>query len=103
MGRPAAGDKGRRGRLECAIRRGGGESGLAEAWNKVMTERPLTLVTGAGRGIGRAIAFALAQAGHDLVLVAVSDRLALEATGDTARSYGAACELQLCDVSEEAA
>jgi NAD(P)-dependent dehydrogenase (short-subunit alcohol dehydrogenase family) len=35
-----------------------------------MTERPIALVTGAGRGIGRRIALAFAAADHDVVLAA---------------------------------
>ena len=34
----------------------------------VTRERPLTVVTGASRGLGRAVALALAEDGHDLVL-----------------------------------
>jgi NAD(P)-dependent dehydrogenase (short-subunit alcohol dehydrogenase family) len=54
-----------------------------------MSARPVTLVTGARRGIGRAIAEALAKAGHDLALFnrepgAETEAACREATGMTA-------------------
>lgn len=38
-----------------------------------MSDRPLALVTGARRGIGRAIAEALASAGFDLAITDITD------------------------------
>jgi NAD(P)-dependent dehydrogenase (short-subunit alcohol dehydrogenase family) len=45
--------------------------------------RPMALVTGAGRGIGRAAALALSEAGHDVALTARSEN-ELEATAQAA-------------------
>jgi NAD(P)-dependent dehydrogenase (short-subunit alcohol dehydrogenase family) len=69
-----------------------------------MTDRFLegrvAVITGAGRGIGRAIALALGGAGARLALV---DRTAAD-TGETAKlaqDAGAQCETFGCDVREE--
>jgi NAD(P)-dependent dehydrogenase (short-subunit alcohol dehydrogenase family) len=63
-------------------------------------EGRVAVITGAGRGIGRAIALALGGAGAQLALV---DRTAAENadTGRFARDAGAQCESFGCDVRDE--
>ena len=58
----------------------------------------LAVVTGGGKGIGRAIAARLAQAG-DRVLIAGRDRAALDATAGEIEGIVDVCE---CDVTQEA-
>ena len=74
--------------------------------------RPVALVTGASRGVGRGIALALASAGYDLVITGrtVTEGTAvnpgtgrviggsLATTRDEVRSRGAACETVVADV-----
>ncbi|MDO4284793.1 MAG: SDR family NAD(P)-dependent oxidoreductase [Eubacteriales bacterium] len=60
--------------------------------------RPLALVTGASRGIGLAIAGALAAEGYDLILTCSRTLPALEeAAAQIARSHGVFCRTFLCD------
>jgi len=59
------------------------------------------LITGASRGLGRAMAVALAGAGADLALVA-RDAAKLEETAAAARHYGGKVELFLADIADEA-
>src|SRR4051812_24009026 len=63
-------------------------------------EGRVAVITGAGRGIGRAIALALGGAGARLALV---DRTAADTaeTAKLAREAGAQCETFGCDVREE--
>jgi len=63
-------------------------------------EGRVAVITGAGRGIGRAIALALGGAGARLALV---DRTAADTaeTAKLARDAGAQCETFGCDVREE--
>jgi glucose 1-dehydrogenase len=78
-----------------AARRYGGE------W-AVSPPRALTIVTGASRGIGAAIALVAADAGHDLVLVCREHERRLAATADAARALGVSVTSHVCDISVEA-
>ena len=60
---------------------------------KSYTERPVCLVTGASRGIGKAIAKAFAQADYDLVLTCSKTLPELEAF---------AKELEICQITCQA-
>ena len=62
--------------------------------------RPLTVVTGGGRGIGAATAIRLAGAGHDLVVGYLRDKEAVEHTAGTIRSLGARCRVVAADLTE---
>jgi 3-oxoacyl-[acyl-carrier protein] reductase len=63
--------------------------------------RPVGLVTGASRGIGRSTALALASAGYDVVINYASSRAAAEAVAKEAGDLGARALLAQADVADE--
>jgi NAD(P)-dependent dehydrogenase (short-subunit alcohol dehydrogenase family) len=67
-----------------------------------MSDRPLTIVTGASRGIGRAIALGLAKAGHDLALLALERLDTVRAVAEEARRHGIEATAFVGDVAKEA-
>ncbi|WP_144635346.1 3-oxoacyl-ACP reductase FabG [Bordetella genomosp. 13] len=68
-----------------------------------MSSSSTILVTGSSRGIGRAIALALAHAGHDLVLHCRSRREDAEAVRDEIAALGRQARILQFDVSDRAA
>jgi meso-butanediol dehydrogenase/(S,S)-butanediol dehydrogenase/diacetyl reductase len=66
------------------------------------TRRKVAAVTGAGRGIGSAIALGLAEAGYDLCLGWNSNEAAVDLTAKLAESAGASVVKVQGDVTEEA-
>jgi len=65
-----------------------------------MLKGKVALVTGGSRGIGRAIALAMAQAGADVAIVFSSKREQAEQVCLTARAFGVKAECYACDVSD---
>jgi NADP-dependent 3-hydroxy acid dehydrogenase YdfG len=66
-----------------------------------VAERPVAFVTGASRGIGRAIALALARVGHDVGL-AGRDAEALTAVADAIGKLGARASVQVGEITDPA-
>jgi NAD(P)-dependent dehydrogenase (short-subunit alcohol dehydrogenase family) len=68
-----------------------------------MTARRVMAITGAGKGIGAAVARLAAARGHDLLLTWGRDAAAAEATAAACRAAGAAVELVQADAADPAA
>lgn len=68
--------------------------------NQTELKGKVALITGASRGLGRAMALALAEAGADLALVS-RDRTQLEETARGARRNGNRAEIFVADVTRE--
>jgi NAD(P)-dependent dehydrogenase (short-subunit alcohol dehydrogenase family) len=68
-----------------------------------MAARRVMAITGAGKGIGAAVARLAAGREYDLLLTWGSDRAAAEATADACRAAGAAVELVQADAADAAA
>ena len=64
--------------------------------------KPVALVTGAGTGIGRSVALALARGGYDLVINFSRSEEAAKGTVRNAEAVGARTLLFRCDVSDDA-
>ena len=67
------------------------------------TTKPMTVVTGGGRGIGAATAVRLATAGHDVVLGYLSDKDAAQRTAERVRAAGGRCRAVAADLTDPAA
>lgn len=68
-----------------------------------MSSRPVALVTGAARRLGREIALELAAHGHDVAVHCHRSRADAEATAAALRERGAAAEVFAADLADEAA
>jgi glucose 1-dehydrogenase len=64
-------------------------------------ERPVTIITGAGRGIGAATAIELARNGHDIVVNYVSDSSAADDVVAEARRHGVRALAIAGDVADD--
>lgn len=64
-------------------------------------DRPITIVTGASRGIGAAAAVRLARAGHDLTLAYREDQVAADEVAARVAAEGVRCAVVRADVANE--
>lgn len=64
-----------------------------------MLKGNVALITGASRGIGRAIALAFAKEGADLALLYASSDAAAQSVAEECRALGVRAELYRCDVA----
>ena len=66
-------------------------------------QKHVTLVTGAGRNIGRAIVLELAARGYDVIVNGRADQAAVDAVAEEARAFGVKAEAVLADVGNPSA
>lgn len=67
-----------------------------------MGTKKVALVTGASKGIGKAIAIRLAQAGNDVIINYNKDLAGAQSTQEACASYGVVAKLMQGDMSQEA-
>ncbi|MBU1619164.1 MAG: SDR family oxidoreductase [Gammaproteobacteria bacterium] len=65
----------------------------------MISKTPVSLITGASRGIGRAAALKLAQTGHELILIA-RDLIALEQVQADCQALGALVSIYAVDLTD---
>lgn len=64
-------------------------------------ENKVALITGASRGIGRAIALQFAEAGYDIAFCYLNNGVRAEAVKNEIENIGVKCFCQKCDVANE--
>jgi len=67
-------------------------------FNKINLKSKTALVTGAGKGIGRACAIALAEAGADLIIVSRTEK-DLKNVAKIIKKFKSKCTTYVCDVT----
>ncbi len=65
---------------------------------KINLKNKIALVTGAGKGIGKACAIALAEAGADLIIISRTKR-DLDKVSKTIKKFKSKCNAYVCDVT----
>ena len=66
--------------------------------NKINLKNKTALVTGAGKGIGKACAIALAEAGADLIIISRTQK-DLDAVSKIIKKFKSKCTAYVCDVT----
>ena len=66
--------------------------------NKINLKNKIALVTGAGKGIGKACAIALAEAGADLIIISRTQK-DLDSVSKIVKKFKSKCTSHVCDVT----